>query len=452
MPVTTTLNQSKLPQLVTKLPGPKAKEIVERDHKVVSPSYTRDYPLVASVGRGAIIEDVDGNTFLDLAAGIAVVATGHCHPDVVSAIQRQAAQLIHMSGTDFYYPGMVELAEKLAAIAPGKDRKKVIFGNSGTEAVEAAMKLARYHTKREKFISFYGSFHGRTMGALSLTASKSLQRKGFGSLVPGVFHAPFPNTYRDSGGIRPEHASAEALAYIEDELFRRVVDPSDIAGIFIEPIQGEGGYLPAPDEFLMGLQRICREHDILLIADEIQCGMGRTGSWWAVDRSGVEPDILCTAKGIASGLPLSAVIARADVMDWEPGAHGSTFGGNPVAIAASLVTLSLLERTYMANAQRMGAYIIRHTADWRKRHRIVGDVRGRGLMIGIELVHDQATKERAPDLRNRVIQAAFQKGLLLLGAGENTIRLAPPLMIEEEQTEFAISTLDACITAVEGKK
>jgi 4-aminobutyrate aminotransferase len=452
MPVTTTVNQSKLPQLVTKLPGPKAKEIVERDHRVVSSSYTRDYPLVANLGRGAMIEDVDGNTFLDFAAGIAVVSTGHCHPDVVAAIQRQAAQLIHMSSTDFYYSGMVELAEKLVAITPGKERKKVIFGNSGTEAIEAAMKLARYHTKREKFISFYGSFHGRTMGSLSLTASKSVQRKGFGSLVPGVFHAHFPNTYRESGGIRPEHATEDALSYITDELFRRVVDPNDVAGIFVEPIQGEGGYLPAPDEFLMGLQRICREHDILLITDEVQCGMGRTGSWWAGDRSGIEPDILCTAKGIASGMPLSAVITRANVMDWEPGSHASTFGGNPVSIAASLVTFGLIERAYMANAQRMGAYIVRHTADWRKRHRIVGDVRGRGLMIGIEIVHDQGSKDPATDLRNRVIQMAFQKGLLILGAGESSIRLAPPLMIEEEQAEFAVATLDACITAVEGKR
>src|ERR1700690_565717 len=452
MPVTTTVNQSKLPQLVTKLPGPKAREIVERDHRVVSSSYTRDYPLVANLGRGAMIEDVDGNTFLDFAAGIAVVSTGHCHPDVVAAIQRQAAQLIHMSSTDFYYSGMVDLAEKLVAITPGKERKKVIFGNSGTEAIEAAMKLARYHTKREKFISFYGSFHGRTMGSLSLTASKSVQRKGFGSLVPGVFHAHFPNTYRESGGIRPEHATEDALSYITDELFRRVVDPNDVAGIFIEPIQGEGGYLPAPDEFLMGLQRICREHDILLIADEVQCGMGRTGSWWAGDRSGIEPDILCTAKGIASGMPLSAVITRANVMDWEPGSHASTFGGNPVSIAASLVTLGLIERAYMANAQRMGAYIVRHTADWRKRPRIVGDVRGRGLMIGIEIVHDQGSKDPATDLRNRIIQMAFQKGLLILGAGESSIRLAPPLMIEEEQAEFAVATLDACITAVEGKR
>ncbi|MGH9689603.1 MAG: acetyl ornithine aminotransferase family protein [Candidatus Acidiferrales bacterium] len=444
-----TLDQLKLPQIVTQLPGPKARHVVERDQKVVSPSYTREYPLVAKQGRGALVEDVDGNTFLDFAAGIAVVATGHCHPEVVAAIQRQAGQLIHMSCTDFYYEGMVELAEKLISITPGKERKQVYFGNSGAEAIEAAMKLARYHTRREKFIAFYGCFHGRTMGALSLTASKAIQRKGFGSLVPGVFHAHYPNTYRGSGGIRPEHAAEDALAYIEDELFRRVVDPRDVAGIFIEPIQGEGGYVPAPNEFLAGLQRICRQHDILLIADEVQSGMGRTGRWWAVEHAGIEPDILCTAKGIASGMPLAAMIARVDLMDWQPGAHASTFGGNPVAVAASLATIGLLERSYIANATRMGAYILRHTADWRRRHRIVGDVRGKGLMLGIEIVRDQTTKEKAPGLRNRIVQMAFQKGLLILGAGENSLRIAPPLMIEEEQAAFAVNTLDACISAVE---
>jgi 4-aminobutyrate aminotransferase len=441
--------EMKLPHLVTALPGPIAKAIVERDHRVVSPSYTRDYPLVAKAGRGALVEDVDGNTFLDFAAGIAVVATGHCHPEVVAAIQRQAAQLIHMSCTDFYYEGMVELAEKLASIAPGRDAKRVYFGNSGSEAVETAMKLARHYTRREKFIAFYGSFHGRTMGSLSLTASKSVQRRGFGSLVPGVFHAHFPNTYRGGCGIRPEHAAEDALAYIEDVLFRRVVAPDDVAGIFIEPIQGEGGYMPAPPEFLEGLQRLCRQHEILLIADEVQSGMGRTGEWWASEQSGIEPDILCTAKGIASGMPLSAVVARAEVMDWEPGAHASTFGGNPVAVAAALATISLLERNYIANAARMGALILSLTVDWRKRHKIVGDVRGTGLMIGIEFVRDQNTKEGAPELRDRIVRLAFHKGLLVLGAGENSLRLCPPLVIDNEQTEFAVNVLDACISEVE---
>jgi len=439
----------KLPHIITDLPGPKAREIVERDRKVVSPSYTRDYPLVAKSGSGAIICDADGNEFLDFAAGIAVVATGHCHPEVVSAIQKQAAQLIHMSCTDFYYEGTVQLAEKLASIAPGTGAKRLYFGNSGTEAIETAMKLARYHTKRDKFIAFYGCFHGRTMGSLSLTASKAIQRKNFGGLVAGVFHAPYPNTYRGAYGVRPEHAASDALAQIENELFKKLVDPEEVAAIFVEPIQGEGGYVPAPAEFLQGLERLCRKHGILLVADEVQSGMGRTGKWWAVDHSGVEPDIICVAKGIASGMPLCAVIAKAEVMDWKPGAHASTFGGNPVAIAASLATIGVLEREAMANAARMGEFVFRKTADWRERHKSVGDIRGKGLMIGIEFVRDQKTKERAPNLRNRVIQEAFQRGLLVLGAGENSLRLAPPLIIHEEQAEFAIDTLDACIGAAE---
>jgi 4-aminobutyrate aminotransferase len=443
------LAESKLPHLVTALPGPKAKGIVERDHAVVSPSYTRDYPLVAKTGRGALVDDVDGNTFLDFAAGIAVVATGHCHPQVVSAIQKQAGELIHMSCTDFYYEGMVEFAEKLAAIASGKSAKRVYFGNSGTEATEAAMKLARYHTKRDKFIAFHGCFHGRTMGALSLTASKAVQRKRFGSLLGGVFHAPYPNSYRGAYGVRPENAAADALAYLENELFKRLCDPSDVAAIFVEPIQGEGGYVAAPVEFLQGLERLCRKHGILLVADEVQSGMGRTGKWWAVDHAGIEPDILCTAKGIASGMPLSAVIAKAEVMDWKPGAHASTFGGNPVSIAAGLATLDVLERGAIANSARMGEFIFRQTADWRERHKTVGDIRGKGLMIGIEFVRDQKTKEKAPELRNQVLEAAYRKGLLVLGAGENSLRLAPPLIINEEQADFAVQTLDACISEAE---
>ncbi|HEY6464551.1 MAG TPA: acetyl ornithine aminotransferase family protein [Candidatus Acidoferrales bacterium] len=439
----------KLPQLVTSLPGPNAKALVERDHRVISSSYTRDYPLVAKAGRGAMVEDVDGNTFLDFAAGIAVVSTGHCHPAVVAAIQKQASELIHMSCTDFYYPGMVDLAEKLAAIAPGGAGKRVYFGNSGTEAIEAAMKLARYHTRRDKFIAFHGCFHGRTLGALSLTASKAVQRKHFGALLGGVFHAPYPNTYRGAHGVRPEHAAGDALAFIEKELFRRLVDPEEVAGIFIEPIQGEGGYLPAPAEFLQGLERICKKHGILLVADEVQSGMGRTGKWWAAQHSGIEPDLICVAKGIASGMPLSAVVAKPGVMDWKPGAHASTFGGNPIAIAAALTTIGLIEDEYMANAARMGDFIFGKMSDWTERHKIVGDVRGKGLMIGIEIVRDRKTKEPAPELRRRILEAAFNKGLLILGAGESTLRLAPPLLIDEEQAVFAIRTLETCIDEVE---
>ncbi|HXJ93792.1 MAG TPA: acetyl ornithine aminotransferase family protein [Terriglobia bacterium] len=436
-------------QINTSLPGPEARRVLDLDHQFVSPSYTRDYPLVAKRGQGALVEDVDGNVFLDFAAGIAVVSTGHCHPEVVAAIQKQAAELIHMSGTDFYYPGLAELAERLGAIAPGEEGKRVYFGNSGAEAVEAAIKLAKYHTKRDKLVAFHGAFHGRTMGALSLTASRAVQRKGFGTLLSGVFHAPFPDTYRGTYGVRPECASEDCLNYLEKELFRRRVDPEEVAAIFIEPIQGEGGYLPAPAEFLLGLERICRKHGILLVADEVQSGMGRTGKWWAVDHAGATPDIICTAKGIASGMPLGAIIARGSVMNWTPGAHASTFGGNPVCIAASLATLDLLERKYIANAARMGDFIFSRTADWRERHPIVGDIRGKGLMIGIEIVRDQKTKEKAPDLRNRIVQLAFQQGLLVLGSGDTTVRLCPPLVIDDEQADFAVRTLDACITEAE---
>ena len=307
----------------------------------------------------------------------------------------------------------------------------------------------KYHTKRDKLIAFHGAFHGRTMGALSLTASRSIQRKGFGTLLSGVFHMPFPDTYRGTYGIRPESASADCLSYLENELFRRRVDPEEVAGIFIEPIQGEGGYLPAPADFLQGLQRICRKYGIMFVADEVQSGMGRTGKWWASDHAGIEPDIICTAKGIASGMPLSAIIARADVMNWVPGAHASTFGGNPVCIAASIATLGLLERQYMANAARMGDYIMKRTADWREKHKIVGEVRGKGLMIGIEFVRDQKTKEKANDLRNKLVQMAFHKGLLVLGSGDTTLRLCPPLLIDEAQADFALDTLEACITELE---
>ncbi len=344
---------------------------------------------------------------------------------------------------------MSELAQKLASIAPGKEAKRVYFGNSGAEAVEAAIKLAKYHTKRDKLIAFHGAFHGRTMGALSLTASRAVQRKGFGTLLSGVFHMPYPDTYRGTYGVNPETASADCLSYLVNELFRRRVDPDEVAGIFIEPIQGEGGYLPAPVEFLQGLEKICRKHGIMLVADEVQSGMGRTGKWWACDYAGIEPDIICTAKGIASGMPLSAMIARKSVMDWTPGAHASTFGGNPVCIAAALATMRLVEQKYMANAARMGEFIMKQTADWTEKHKIVGEVRGKGLMIGIEFVRDQKTKEKGPELRNKIVQMAFNKGLLVLGSGDTTLRLCPPLLIDEEQATFALDTLEGIIAEVE---
>jgi 4-aminobutyrate aminotransferase len=444
-----TATEMKVPRLVTALPGPKAKQVVERDARFMSPSFTRDYPLVAKSGHGAMVEDVDGNVFLDFAAGIAVCSTGHCHPKVVAAIHKQAAELIHMSGTDFYYESLPLLAERLGRTVPGNEDKKVFFTNSGTEAIEGAVKLARYATKRDKMIAFYGCFHGRTLGSLSLTASKSTQRKGFGALLGGVEHIPYPYAYRCSLGHTAETCGAEILETLENQIFKRLFDPTEVAGIIIEPIQGEGGYVPAPKFFLQELQRICRQHGIMLITDEVQSGMGRTGKWWAFEHAGIEPDIVTSAKGIASGMPLGAIIARSSVMSWKPGSHGTTFGGNPVCLAASLATMDLLEGGLMENARKMGDYIFQRTADWTNKFKIVGDVRGKGLMVGIEFVRDQRTKERAADLRNAIVDQAFRRGLLVLGAGENSLRLSPPLLIDEEQADFALRSLEECIREVQ---
>lgn len=436
-----------LPQILTSLPGPRAKSIIERDAKVLSPSYTRCYPLVAEKGEGAIVEDIDGNRFLDFNAGIAVAATGHCHIEVVEAIHRQSEKLIHMSGTDFYYENMVQLAEKLAEIAPGDVDRKVYFGNSGTEGVEAALKLARYATGREKFISFFGGFHGRTMGALSLTASKHVQKKGFGALIPGVYHAPYPDPYRMA--MEPIACANHCLNYIEDTLFRTVLPPGEVAAIILEPVQGEGGYLVPPQVFLDGLRQIAERHGILLIADEVQSGMGRTGEWWASDHFDFVPDILVTAKGIASGLPLSAMIARADLMTWKPGAHASTFGGNPVAVAAALTTIHLLEDGLIDNAAAMGAHILRRMHHWPEKFGHVGEVRGLGLMIGVEVVEDTESRSRAPLLRDKLEHMAFERGLLVLGAGPSALRLSPPLVINREQADFAVDVLEDCLAELD---
>ncbi len=442
---TSEILRTDLPQILTPLPGPRARSVIERDGNVLSPSYTRCYPLVADRGEGAIVEDVDGNRFLDFNAGIAVVSTGHCHPKVVGAMQRQSERLIHMSGTDFYYENMVDLAEKLAASAPGGGARRVYFGNSGAEAIEASIKLARHFTGRDKIIAFQGCFHGRTMGALSLTASKAIQRKGFGPFVPGVFHAPFPDPYRS--GQSPE-ATAEASIHFIEELFRTTLPPDEVAAIFIEPIQGEGGYVVPPKVFFTRLQELAALHKILLVADEIQCGMGRTGKLWASEHFGFEPDILASAKGIASGMPLSAVIARADVMAWRPGAHASTYGGNPVAVAAVLATFDLLENGLIENAARLGEHMRNRMAGWPQRFRNVGDVRGFGLMLGIEIVHDQNTQERAHDLRDQLVSMAFERGLLILGAGPNVIRLCPPLIITQEQAYFALQVIEDCLATL----
>jgi 4-aminobutyrate aminotransferase len=430
--------RAQLPNLVTSLPGPQAKEIIERDSALLSPSYTRCYPLVIKRGEGAIVEDVDGNRFLDFSAGIAVAATGHSHPRVVRAIQEQACEFLHMSGTDFYYEGMVRLAEKLVAITPGAFPKRVYFGNSGAEAVEAAIKMARYHTGRERFIAFLGSFHGRTMGALSLTGSKVVQRRGFHPNLP-VQHIPFPDSYRFPQG------EFESIKLLEDTLFKTILPPEEVAAIIVEPIQGEGGYLVPSARFHAELRRIADKHDMLLIHDEVQSGMGRTGKMFASEHFGVTPDIITLAKGIASGMPLSATVARAEIMNWGPGAHASTFGGNPVSIAAALTTIELLEEGLIENAARMGAYLTERMREWPAKFRHVGDVRGLGLMIGLEIVRDQESKERAPDLRDKLEFLAFERGLLILGCGPNSIRLCPPLMINHDQADFALETLEQCL-------
>lgn len=440
--------RTELPQLVTPLPGPKARSIIERDHAVLSPSYTRDYPLVIDHGEGAMVTDVDGNRFLDLNAGIAVVATGHCHPRVVEAIRRQAERFIHMSGTDFYYAEMVELAEKLVSLVPAPESKRVYFGNSGAEAIEAAIKLARYHTGRDKFIAFFGGFHGRTLGALSLTGSKSIQRKGFAPLPGGVTHIPYAYCYRCAYRQHPDTCNVECVKVLEDQYFQSILPAEEVAAVFFEPVQGEGGYIVPPAKFFDELREVCRRHGILLIADEVQSGMGRTGRMFACEHFGVEPDIMAIAKGIASGLPLSATVAKSRYMQWTPGAHASTFGGNPVSIAAAMTTIELLEDELVEHAALIGEHMKTRMIEWTRKYPIVGDVRGLGLMLGVEIVKDQASRERAPEMRDRIVQKAFHRGLLPLGAGRNAIRLAPPLVITKDQADFAVSTLEEIIAEV----
>ncbi|WP_035957839.1 acetyl ornithine aminotransferase family protein [Bryobacter aggregatus] len=440
-----TLVRPDLPHLVTPLPGPKSAQLIARDNAVLSPSYTRSYPLTVAHAQGAMIEDLDGNRFLDCNAGIAVCATGHCHPKVIAAIQAQATKFLHYSGTDFYYENMVTLAEKLQSLAPGAGPRRVYFGNSGAEAIEASLKIARYHTGRERFIAFFGAFHGRTMGALSLTGSKSIQKRGFGSLLFGVTHIPYANCYRCSYGKQVETCAVECVKVIEDQLIRHILPADDIAGIVVEPVQGEGGYVVPPQKFVDELQAVASRHGIPIIWDEVQSGMGRTGKMFATEHFKVDPQILAIAKGIASGLPLSAVVTRPEWMTWKPGAHASTFGGNPVAIASSLVTIELLETELLRNAEQVGGYMLDRMREWPHRFRHVGRVQGLGLMIGFELVKDQQGRERFPELRDRLEQMAFQRGLLILGCGPNSIRLCPPLVFSRDQATFCLDTLEACL-------
>jgi 4-aminobutyrate aminotransferase len=440
------------PHIKTPLPGPKAKALIERDSAVVSPSYTRGYPLVIARGFGSMVEDVDGNVFLDCAAGIAVNSTGHAHPEVVQAITDQAQKFLHMSGTDFFYEPQVRLAEELSSISPIAGGARSFFGNSGTEAVEACLKLARYSTGRQNLIAFLGGFHGRSMGSLALTASKAIQRRGFGPLLPGVYHAPYADCYRCPLGLKSDDCAAECLDFIDHQLFVHLVSPDEVAAVVIEPIQGEGGYVVAPNQFLQRLRELTKTHGILLVDDEVQSGMGRSGKMFAIEYAGVEPDIVAIAKGIASGLPLGVTVARKDLMAWPPGSHASTFGGNPVSCAAAIATIQLLKRELMKNAADVGAHLKAGLTALMDKHTIIGDVRGRGLMIGVELVRDRQTKERADRERDAVVTAAFTRGLLVLGAGKNAIRFSPPLVLTRQQADAAVKIFDEALGEVGGSK
>jgi 4-aminobutyrate aminotransferase len=435
------------PRIVTAPPGPAAQAIIARDEAWTSTSYIKEYPLAIAGGAGAMAEDVDGNRYIDFMAGIAVTSTGYNHPAVVQAIQDAAGRFLHICGTDFYFEGFARLAERLGRSAPGPSRKRVFLSNSGTEAVEGAIKLARYHTRRPALIGFHGSFHGRSYGAMSLTSSKAKQRSHFGPFLPEVYHVNYPNPYRSAAGDAAGSVR-ESLGALE-QLFERQLNPEDVAGIFVEPIQGEGGYVIPPMGFLKGLREICDRHGILLVADEVQSGVGRTGRMWACDWEDIEPDILITAKGLGSGMPIGAFIAKESVMTWTAGAHGSTFGGNPVSCAAALATLDIVEGL-LPHVREMGDRMLAGLRRLQERYQLIGDVRGRGLMIGVEFVKDRTTREPYPELVDRLTERAFRKGLLLLGAGKSVIRVAPPLVLDEYDVDTGLSILDESLAEMSG--
>lgn len=449
--MSTPMTEKQRPLIKTELPGPKAKEIIAADHQYVTPSYPRpDYKLVAERGYGVWIEDVDGNVFLDCNAGVAVCSTGHCHPQIVEAITRQTQNLIHLCGTDFYYRQMPDLGRKLDEIVPIEGATKTHFANSGAEAVETALKVAMHHTKRQKFISFFSSFHGRTLGALSLTSSKIAQRRGFMRQALDVIHVPFPNKFRHFATNMPsdeETVTRDCLAWIEERIFKTTTPPDEVAGIVIEAVQGEGGYVPAPKAFLQGIRRICDEHGIVMIVDEVQSGMGRTGKMFAIEHAEVKPDVMCLAKGIGSGMPIGICIAKDSIMNWGKGAHASTFGGNPVCIASALKTIELLENGLVANSNEVGAYLQNGLQELMKKHDCIGDVRGLGLMLGVEFVENKETLKPAPELRDKIEYACYERGLIILGCGTNSIRWSPPLILSKENADVALEIFDEAISA-----
>jgi 4-aminobutyrate aminotransferase len=431
------------PELVTSLPGPRASAVVARDNQVVSPSYTRDYELVVDHAQGVWLWDVDGNKFLDMTAGIAVCATGHSHPRVVEAVRRQSEKFLHMAGTDFYYEVEVRLAEELARLTPGGIPRKVFFTNSGTEAVECAIKLVRHKTRRPGIIAFYGAFHGRSLGALSLTASKAIQREGFQPLLSGVSHVPYGNCAACVYRMTYPECELHCVKAIEETVLRHLTSPRDIAAVFVEPVQGEGGYVVPPPGWLQAIRRFCDAHDIVLVVDEIQSGMGRTGKFWACEHFDVVPDILLTAKGIASGLPLGACIAKSEIMKWGPGSHGSTFGGNPVACAAALATIEVIhEEGLMENSARVGKALFEALSGAVSRFPQLSHASGIGLMAAVHL------KPEHERLRNLLVKAAFQRGLLILGCGRLGVRLSPALVATEEEARLAVALLEDALGAV----
>jgi 4-aminobutyrate aminotransferase len=430
------------PTILTPPPGPRARAVVERDEAWASNAYIKEYPLVVARGEGMMVEDVDGNRFLDFMAGIAVAATGYSHPKVVAAVKDAADRFMHICGSDFYYEGMAALCERLARVAPGPSKKRVFLTNSGTEATEGAIKLARYATRRTAIIAFRGAFHGRTTGAVSLTSSKARQHAGFGPLLPDVHHVPYAYRYRCPWCADRPACTRACLGALEDDLFARHLDPHDVAAIFVEPVQGEGGYVVPPPGWLGDLRALCDKYGILLVADEVQSGVGRTGRMWACDHEGVEPDILLTAKGLGSGMPIGAMVAKESISTWESGSHGSTFGGNPVCCAAAIATLDLVEGGLMANAAAMGERLKAGMCRLAERHACIGDVRGLGLMVGVEFVHDRATRAPAPAWVHDLVQNAFRRGLLLLGAGKSSLRLAPPLIVDAEDVDIALEMID----------
>ncbi len=435
------MNGKPYPRIVTPPPGPNARAIIARDEAVTAPCYIKEYPLVVARGEGAMVEDVDGNRFLDFMAGIAVSSTGYGHPAVVKAVQEAAGRFLHICGSDFYYEGMAALAERLVKLAPGRSKKRVFFTNSGTEAVEGAMKLARYATRRTGFVAFKGSFHGRTYGALSLTSSKAKQHAGFGPFLPDVHHVPFGYCYRCEFGKTFPSCGLFCVSAIEKDLFTRHLDPKDVAAIFVEPIQGEGGYVVPPPGWLAAIRELCDKYGIVMVADEVQCGVGRTGKMFACELAGVEPDILLTSKGLGSGMPIGAIVAKDSVSKWESGSHGTTFGGNPVCCAAALATLEVVERDLLPHVKARGERLMAGLKVLAAKHPIIGDVRGVGLMQGVEFVANRTTREPLGDVVHRLEGLAFSKGLLTLGAGKNVLRLAPPLVVDDGDVDVALELL-----------